>query len=391
MAFVFAGRKRRVIMKARNRLSGIAGLVFFSLMLFSPAHAGLDLAALPERTAATLDLTGPTAVLTEERLLNLKAGVNEVSFSWQDLPVIEDSIRLDIAPGMGGVEILSVNRPPAEPTLTWKVLCDTPSRFNARIRYGLMRIDGLFALRLESAEDEASCTLEQYVIVRNFSGEDFENLSVMTPSGATTGRPVRHGETIRTLVSSKDAVKIQKIWRYDSREETSRDVSGKPGASIPVYYRLENTKAGGLGERPVPGGKVRIFHRNEAGKTVFLGDDKLEPIHPGKHRDLYIGKSRDVTVNTNVMTEKHVNVRRNKNNRIVLYDTEEEIQFVVENFKDSAATVNLVYFIPGEWAFVNASIPWSRSEAHLAELNIHLEPGNKKEFVLKYHRRNVRP
>jgi len=378
-------------MRGRNRLLGSVGLMLLSFVLFPSAHAGINLAALPERTSATLDLTGPHAVFIEERLLSLKAGVNEIVFSWQDLPVLEDTIRLDIPDAVERVEILSVSRQPAEPILTWKVHCGAPVRIQTRIIYGLMQIDGLFALRLVSAEDEASCMLEQYVIVRNFSGEDFENLTVITPSGKTKGRPVRHGETIRTLVSSKDAVKIEKIWRYDSRKKPGVYVSDKSGKSMPVYYRIENTGSGGLGEGVIPGGKVRIFHRNEAGRTLLLGEDAIETIHPGKHRDLYIGKSRDITVDATVMKEKQLNVRRNEDNRIVLYDTDEEIRFVVENFKDSPATVNLLYAIPGEWQLTESAIPWTRSEAHLAELKIQLDPRTKKEFPLKYHRRNVRP
>ncbi len=370
---------------------GSAGLTLFSLMLFSPVHAGLNLAALPERTAATLDLKGPAAVLTEERLLSLKAGINQISFSWQELPVMEDSIRLDIPDEMDTVGILSVSRPPGDSTLSWKVHCATPARIKARISYVLKQIDGLFAHRLLSAEDEATCTLEQYVILRNFSGEDFQNLSVITPSGTIKSRPVRHGETIRTLVGTTDQVTIEKIWRYDSREKPTVKMPGKSEKSMPVYYRIANTRAGGLGERPIPAGKVRIFHRNEAGKPLLLGEDEIETTHPGKQRDLYIGKSRDITVETNVMKENRVNVHRNENNRVVLYDTEEEIRFVVENFKDSTATVNLLYNIPGEWQLIDSSIPWNRSGAHLAELEIRLEPGNIKEFTLEYHRRNIRP
>jgi hypothetical protein len=378
-------------MKRWNRLLRSAGLMFFFLIVSSPAHAGLNLAALPERSAAMLDLTGPTAFLTEARSLNLKPGINEISFSWQRLPILQDSIRLNILDDTDSVEILSVNRPPAESTLSWKVHSDAPMRMDAQISYGLMQIDGRFALQLLSTEDEKTCTLDQYVIVRNFSGEDFEHLSVITPSGTTKGRQVRHGETIRTLISSKDAVKIQKIWRYDSREKSRVNPPEKSGESIPVYYRIANTREDGLGERPIPGGKVRIFHRSQGGKTLLLGEDETHTIHPGKHRDLYIGKSRDITVVTNMMKERQVNVRRNQDNRIVLFDTEEEIRFVVENFKESPATVDLLYHIPGEWQLIDSSIPWTRSEAHLAEMQIRLEPRSKKEFALEYHRRNIRP
>jgi hypothetical protein len=260
-----------------------------------------------------------------------------------------------------------------------------------RISYVLRQIDGFFALRVIAGEDETSCRIERYMILRNFSGEDFKSLSVVTPVINIKPRPVRNGETIRSLAGVDDMVKIEKIWRYDSRKKHLQDTAGKQDGAIPVYYRIANTAAGGLGESPIPGGKVRVFHRNEKGRTLLLGEDKIETVRPGNTQDIYIGESRDISVITNVMKEERINVRRNKKNRVILYDTEETVRFAVENFKDSAARLNLLYHIQGQWQLSDSPLPWRRKSAHIAELDLRLEPKSRKELMLEYRRCNIGP
>lgn len=371
------------------RLCGPAVWALFTVLSLSPVHAGVDFAALPDRTNATLTLAGNGALVEEERMLGLEEGVNEIRFSWQGLPVFEDSIRLNIHDDENISRVLAIAHPPGEAALVWRVYSSRPALVRARISYVLFRIDGLFPMRIVADEDETSCRFERHLVLRNFSGEDFEDISVITPGGTVRNRQVRDGETLRTLLTADDGIRIEKIWRYDSRGTLQR--SRPVDAGIPVYYRITNSAEAGLGRAPIPGGKVRVFHRDGTGETLLLGEDRIETIHPGARRDVYLGESREISVQATVMKEEPVNVRRNRDHRIVLYDTDETVRFVIENFKGAPLILNLTHHIPGQWEMAESSLPWKRTGAHMVEVDVHLEPRSVKELALHYNRRNVRP
>jgi len=357
----------------------------------SPVHAAVHFAALPGRAAARLTLTAAGALVVEDRMLNLEPGINEIRFSWEGLSISEESVRLSIPDAGDQAGIVSMSRPPGEAAMIWQVHCSTPLLAAARVSYVLFRMDGLFTLRLTSDRDETSARLERRLVLRNFSGEDFENLSVSAGAASVAERPVRHGETVRTLLFTDDGVRIRKIWRYDTGKVRPRPHPETPEAGIPVYYRVTNTAEGGLGKGPVQGGKVRIYHRDGTGKTSLLGEDRMETIYPGRHGEILVGESREISVTAAVMKRETVNEKRNRDNRVVLHDTDEVLRFVIENFKDSPAALQIVHRIPGEWRISGASTPYTKKDAHTVEFDLMLEPGGVKELTLEYRRLNVRP
>jgi hypothetical protein len=104
---------------------------------------------------------------------------------------------------------------------------------------------------------------------------------------------------------------------------------------IPMHYELQNDDEHGLGKAPLQFGKVRIFQQDGKGSTAFLGEDwgKFTPIDD-KMR-LYVGTAQDiVVVRTIEMNERH-RVAGN------LFDIEVIIKYEMENFKDSAVTLDI--------------------------------------------------
>ncbi len=376
-------------MKHRLNPSGSACLaIMIALIWFSPAAAGIHFSEIPERADASLTIEGSRTLVEEERLLALDQGINEIRFSWQGTSILENSARLRILDDEKITVTTGTNHPSGEKALVWLVHSSKAAVLPARINYVMLQIDGLFPLRLIADESESSCTLEQYVVLRNFSGEDFGSISVITPGGTVRSPQIRHGETLRIPLSTKDNVDIEKIWRYDSH--AAGGINRGIGEGIPIFYRISNSDEAGLGEAPIPGGKVRVFHRDGTGGELFLGENEMEPVPIGGSAELFLGESRDISVRTAVMEQTPVNIRRNVENRIVLYDLDETVRFRVENFKDTPVTLNLRRHIPGEWDMAASSMPYTRSGAHMVEFNIRLGPGSPEELTLQYTRRNLR-
>ena len=159
---------------------------------------------------------------------------------------------------------------------------------------------------------------------------------------------------------------------------------------IPVSYRVKNTVQNGLGDFGLPRGKVRVFQHDGHGSTIFLGEDKISYVPVGEKAEVRIGASRDIVVTQKKMKEKMINVRRNEDNEVVLYDTNEKIRAEIENFKESPALLKMVQHIEGQWEMKSCNLPYTLKDAFTLEFEIQLAPGEKKELTMNYYRRNIR-
>ena len=136
---------------------------------------------------------------------------------------------------------------------------------------------------------------------------------------------------------------------------------------------------------------MRVFQEDGYGSTIFLGEDATTVVPVGEKMEVYIGDSRDIVVTQRKMRDERINVRRNKKNRIVLYDTDEVIKATIENFKDKPAMLTMIQHIPGQWDMEQCTLKYKRKDAYTLEFEIALPGHGKTELSMHYHRRNVRP
>jgi len=208
------------------------------------------------------------------------------------------------------------------------------------------------------------------------------------------GRPVEqsigHGETKQLLFLHKDSVPMEKRWTFDARKLPWDPEKLETNVGIPVSYRIKNTEKAGLGMFPFSDGKVRVFQLDGHKSTIFLGEDSTKLVPVGEKMEIYIGDSRDIVVTQHKMREEHINIRRNKKNRIVLYDTDELIKATAENFKDKPAMLTMIQHIPGQWDMEECNMEYRLEDAYTLEFELQLPSQSKRELVMHYHRRNVR-
>ena len=159
---------------------------------------------------------------------------------------------------------------------------------------------------------------------------------------------------------------------------------------IPVTYRVRNVPENGLGQAPLFEGKVRVFQEDGYGSTIFLGEDRSPVVPVGEAMEITIGDSRDIVVTQRKMQEKRINVRRNRNNRVVLYDTDELLEATIENFKDRKARLTMIQHIAGQWDMETCNMQYTRKDAHTLEFEIGLPARGKQNLTMHYHRRNLR-
>ncbi len=375
--------------------------VLLVLLGCTVTQARIKLVALPERAATVIRLDNPQATLIEEeRVLTLQKGLNKVDFSWKGVSIDADSIRLQALDHSGGVTLLSVSYPPEEAALVWDISSDGDYAETVRISYLLSNIDRLITYKAIADKAETKVDLKSYLVLRNFSGEDFDMARVLLDYGEAFEQGIDHEETKQMLFFEADQVPVQKVWKFDaSALPWDPEQLENRNVGIPVSYRIVNNTDSGLGKFALWGGKARLFQDDGHESTIFLGEDRTTLVPVGEKTELYIGDSRDIVVTQRKMIDNRINVRRTTtrtNPQIVLFDTDEVITARIENFKDSPAVLTMVQHIPGQWDMEDCNMSYEKKDAYTLEFEIELPARTQdgpavKELSMHYHRRNVRP
>jgi hypothetical protein len=375
-------------------------VIVLLLVCSAIAQARIKLVALPERAATVIRLDNPMATLIEEeRVLTLQEGLNKVDFSWKGVSIDADSIRLKALDHPKKVTLLSVSYPPNEAALVWDISTDKDYAERVRISYLLSNIDRLITYKALADKAETMVDLKSFLVLRNFSGEDFDRARVLLDYGEAFERGIKHEETKQMLFLKAAKVPIVKIWTFDAaRLPWDPEKLENKNAGIPVSYRIVNDAKSKLGKFALWGGKARLFQDDGHGSTIFLGEDVIRHggVPVGEKMELYIGDSRDIVVTQRKMKDIRTNLRKNRKGTVILYDTDEEITAKIENFKDSPAVLTMIQHIPGQWDMEKCNMEYKRKDAGTLEFEITLPARTEagpavKELKMYYHRRNLRP
>ena len=369
-------------------------LIAIGLLLLGGAiaEARIKLVALPEREATVIRLDNPQATLIEEeRVLTLQKGLNKVDFSWNGVFIDADSIRLKALDHPDKVTLLNVSYPPNEAALVWEISSEENFAETVRISYLLSNIDRLITYKAIADRKETVVDLKSFLVLRNFSGEDFDRAKVLLDYGEAFEQGIDHEETKRMLFLESANVPIEKVWTFDAaRLPWDPEELENRNVGIPVSYRIVNDTKSGLGKFALWGGKVRLYQDDGHKSTIFLGEDLTGRVPVGEKMELYIGDSRDIVVTQRKMRDRQINVRRNNKGKIILYDTDEQIVAKIENFKDSPAVLTMIQHIPGQWDMEKCNMKYERKDAGTLKFEIALAAHATKELKMRYHRRNVR-
>ena len=366
-------------------------------------QARIKLVALPERADTVIRLDNPRwTVIEEERVLTLQQGENKVDFSWKDVSIDSDSIRLQPLdhPNPNNVLLRSVSYPPGEAALVWEIYCDSDYAERVRISYLLRKIDRLITYKAIADKAETVVDLTSFLVLRNFSGEDFDQATVLLDYGEAFEQGIKHEETKQLLFLKKLKVPITKIWTFDAGKLPWDPEELDENVGIPVSYRIINDAKSGLGEFALWGGKARLFQDDGSKSTIFLGEDVTGQVPVGEKMELYIGDSRDIVVTQRQMKKQAVDPQKNDDGRVVLYNSDEIITAKIENFKDGPAVLTMIQHIGGEWVMRKCTLDGKKAKyvkknANTLEFEIKLDARTEKgpatrNLKMHYIRKNIR-
>lgn len=374
------------------KLFRLLGLAFLLFGLLPDGEARIKLVALPDRGKTVIRLDNPRATLIEEeRNLPLQKGLNKIDFSWKGVSIDQDSIRLLPLGKADDVALLNVSYPPNEEALVWEVSSKDAREQPIRISYLLSNIDRLITYKAIVDKPESKADLLGYIILRNFSGEDFARAIVNIGQGVPFEQALSHEETSQSLFFKAPAVPIKKVWMFDAAVKPWDPSILDQNVGIPVLYEITNSKQNNLGKVMFWSGNCRVYQDDGHATTIFLGEDASKIVPIGEKMEIGVGESRDIIVTQHLMDKRQINIRKNSSDQIILYDSDETITAKIENFKDKTATLTMLQHILGQWDMVECNLKYERKDAETIKFLIDLQPNGKQQLKMHYIRRNIRP
>ena len=138
-------------------------------------------------------------------------------------------------------------------------------------------------------------------------------------------------------------------------------------APVEVTYTLKRARKSAFGERPLPGGVVRLFQADSAGRQQLVGEAGTDHTPAGEDLRVAAGTAFDLTarrVQTSYVT------RRDSSAAGIRTIATADYRVTVRNAGDSAVTVFVDEERGGEWSVVSSSVPAEKLSSTRARFRV---------------------
>ena len=270
-------------------------MVILAVWLAASAPVALGrikLAALPERERVEIQLdNGRYTLVEEERIVPLlKSGKtnNMIDFSWSNTAIDKNSILFrPVAVREDGkfrpvklikhadgtkvpeINVINVAYPPNENALVWEVYAADACACKVRVSYLISNLTRTFEYRALADKPEESLTLRKYMVLHNYSGEDFLGAGVWAGFGPKFQKEINQLDDLKLLMAKFTKVPIDKTFTFDWYTHGALNPAKPLASKILMHYRLTNDEKHKMGEFPLQPGKVRIFIEDGRGGEAF--------------------------------------------------------------------------------------------------------------------------
>ncbi len=386
------------------------------------AHISFSIISPASRVIVTI-YEENLSFIREQHYLNLKAGLNEVQFSWRETWIEPSSIKLETLqhPRQVSVKEVVVEKD----FIVWKIESSQNLEELIEISYftrGLFWETGYDA-EVNLKEDLVS-SLKGWVRIENKSGKDYREAEVILITGpihllkekkeekrrVLKALTLKKDERIEREPVSPQVIEKEKISEYhlfrirgkgdleDKKKVklalfTSKDIPlkatycfnlSKWGPQVIKFYKFENKE-----KFPLPSGVIRIWQK-QINKTLnYLGEDKIKYTSQNGKLEINLGPTCKVRVEKKLKDYLRSSLQFSLQKNLVEYTEEEKYQLKLQSFLKGTVKLKVREEIPGEWDLLESSILPSKKEADTLEFIVDIPPEGEKELI--YHiRKKVR-
>jgi hypothetical protein len=178
----------------------------------------------------------------------------------------------------------------------------------------------------------------------------------------TLERPatIAENQTKQVALMSASAIPVSKEYRFvRAVNEQDWQFAEPQRVNATVRLSFENTEAAHLGQ-PLPGGVVRVYKDDSAGRAIFAGEDQIRHTPENESVKLTLGQAFDVTATGKPTEFQKISDRV----------WEAAFEIAVKNAKPTPITATVVEQFPADWRILQESLPHQKTDARTATWSV---------------------
>ena len=144
---------------------------------------------------------------------------------------------------------------------------------------------------------------------------------------------------------------------------------------VEVTYTVKRPRASEFGNRPLPGGTVRLYQPDSAGRQQLVGEAAIDHTPAGEDLRLFAGTAFDITAKR---VQTTYTTRRDSLRTWATAD----YSVTITNATDSAVTVDVLEQRPGEWSVLSSSVPATKLSSSTQRFRVNVPAAG--EAVVTY-------
>jgi hypothetical protein len=138
-------------------------------------------------------------------------------------------------------------------------------------------------------------------------------------------------------------------------------------APVEVSYTLKRPRKTEFGDRPLPGGVVRLFQADSSGRAQLVGEAAMDHTAAGEDVRLSAGNAFDLTARR---VQTSYTTRRDTTRAGWRTLATADYRVTVRNAADSAATVDVREERYGEWSVLQSSVPAEKLSSTITRFRV---------------------
>lgn len=150
-------------------------------------------------------------------------------------------------------------------------------------------------------------------------------------------------------------------------------------APVEVSYVIARPRKTDLGDRPLPGGIVRIFQPDSGGRQQLVGEASIDHSPAGEELRLYAGNAFDLTAKR---VQASYATRRDSLPGGWRTSATADYRVTLTNATDAAATIDVLEERGGDWTVVSSTVPGTKLSSTRTRFRVAV-PANSST-VLRY-------
>jgi len=320
------------------------------------------------------------ALVEEVHSVPVPPGDSPFSLTWGDAKIERASVLLLPC---GGLQVHGPWYPAGtDKTVKWRL---SAPKAGLRELHLLYMVDGLsftpeYTLTLAPAggEGELNCSLA----VTNNANRGFENVTLLAGGRRFVRQSLDSGETITLQYLHAPKVKVDRTLVVDV---------ARFGNAAAVIDSFENTAEAGLGNMPLPGGKIRVFQRRPDAAPIAVGESTIPRVAVGERAEFLIAFEQDITAKRTLTLSRQTNVRKDAGQRVVVFDLEEEVCIDLQSRLADPVDLQVMDHVEGHWDLVSASVPPERIDAATISFPVTVPAKGTVRVRYRVIRRNLAP